>query len=214
MPVWRPRLRTRPRSPGQVLATALFGLFVANVNVSVLAVVIPQLVREFHTSKTVIAWMITGPTLAFAVLGPTAGKLGDLYGRRRVYLVGLGGTALFAALAAAAQTPGQLIAFRTAAAMFATSTGPAGMAIISTQFPRERRVQALGYWGLVAAGGPVLGLVIGGVVADAFGWRWLFIPQVPLALGCLVLAAVVLPETRVAGKVRFDVVGSVLLGLA
>jgi EmrB/QacA subfamily drug resistance transporter len=204
----------RPRSPGQVLATALFGLFVANVNVSVLAVVIPELVHEFHTSKTVIAWMITGPTLAFAVLGPTAGKLGDLYGRRRIYLVGLAGTALFAALAAAAQSPAQLIGFRTAAAIFATSTGPAGMAIISTQFSRERRVQALGYWGLVAAGGPVLGLVIGGVVADAFGWRWLFIPQVPLALVGLVLAAVVLPEARVADKVRFDVLGSVLLGLA
>jgi MFS family permease len=214
MPAATPRARSRSRSPGLVLATALFGIFVANVNVSVLAVVVPQLVEELHTTKTVIAWMITGPTLAFAVLGPTAGKLGDLYGRRLVYLVGLAGTALFAALAAAAQNAGQLIGFRTAAALFATSTGPAGMAIISTQFSRERRVQALGYWGLVSAGGPVLGLVIGGVVADAFGWRWLFIPQVPLALACLVLAAVVLPEARLPGRARFDVVGSVLLALA
>jgi len=192
----------------------LFGLFTTNFNVSVLAVVIPRLVTEFDTSKTTISWVVVGPLLAFAVLGPTAGKLGDLYGRRKVYLVSLAGVVVFAGLTAMARNPTQLIVFRTLSATFGASTGPAGMAIIAGLFPRERRVQALGYWGLVLAGGPVLGMVVGGPVADAFGWRWLFIPQVPLALIGFVLAAFVLPETASKGRARFDVAGSVTLALA
>jgi EmrB/QacA subfamily drug resistance transporter len=210
----RERVRASPRFTQIVLGVALFGLFTTNFNVSVLAVVIPRLVTDFDTTKSVISWVVTGPLLAFAVLGPTAGKLGDLYGRRKVYLVGLAGVAVFAGLTAVAQTSLQLIVFRTIAATFGSSTGPSGMAIIAEQFPRERRVQALGYWGLVLAGGPVLGMVIGGPIADAFGWRWLFIPQIPLAVIGLVLAALVLPETRADRRVRFDVVGSALLALA
>jgi EmrB/QacA subfamily drug resistance transporter len=203
----------KARSPGIVLATALFGLFATNFNISVLAVVVPTLERELHTTKTTITWVVTGPVLAFAVFGPTAGKLGDLYGRRRVYLVGLSGTAVFAALAATATTPGLLIAFRTIAALFGSSTGPSGMAIISGKFSRERRVQALGYWGLVSAGGPVLGLVIGGMVADAFGWRWLFVAQVPLTLLALAAAALILPEAQGRGAARFDLGGSALVAV-
>jgi EmrB/QacA subfamily drug resistance transporter len=211
---WRRQLRDSPRYTQVVLGVALFGLFTTNFNVSVLAVVIPRLVDDFDTTKSVISWVVTGPLLAFAVLGPTAGKLGDLYGRRKVYLVGLGGVAIFAGLTAVATSPLQLIVFRTVAATFGSSTGPSGMAIIAEQFPRDRRVQALGYWGLVLAGGPVLGMVIGGPIADAFGWRWLFIPQIPLAVLGLVLSALVLPETRADKRVRFDVAGSVLLAVS
>ena len=210
----RARLAAHPRYPQIVLGAALFGLFTTNWNVSVLAVVIPRLSTEFAAPKTTVTWVVVAPLLAFAVLGPTAGKLGDLHGRRKVYLTSLAGVVLFAACSAAAQSIGQLIAFRTLAMVFGASTGPAGMAIITALFPRERRVQALGYWGLVLAGGPVLGMVVGGPIVDAFGWRWLFVPQVPLALAGLVAAAFVLPETARATAVRFDVVGSATLAVA
>lgn len=209
----RERVARHPRYPHLVLGAALFGIFATNVNVSVLAVVIPRLVDDFDSTKTVATWVVTAPLLAFAVLGPTAGKLGDLYGRRTIYLVGLGGTVIFAGLTAAAPSMGSLIALRTIGATFGASCGPAGMAIISQLFPRDQRVKVLGYWGLVIAGGPVLGMVVGGPLADAAGWRWLFIPQVPFALLALAVAFVVLPETRAPGRVRLDVVGSVLLVL-
>jgi len=210
----RGRLAAHPRYPQIVLGAALFGLFTTNWNVSVLAVVIPRLATEFAAPKTTVTWVVVAPLLAFAVLGPTAGKLGDLYGRRKVYLTSLAGVVVFAVFSASAQSIGQLIAFRTLAMVFGASTGPAGMAIITALFPRERRVQALGYWGLVLAGGPVLGMVVGGPIVDAIGWRWLFIPQVPLALLGLVAAAFVLPETTRATSVRFDVVGSAALAVA
>ena len=84
----------RPRSSLLLLSVALFGLFSTNFNVSVLAIVVPRLVEDFDAPPSTVSWLVVGPTLAYAVLGPTAGKLGDLYGRRRVYLIGLAGCCL------------------------------------------------------------------------------------------------------------------------
>ncbi len=204
------------RAPGSqlLLAVALFGLFSTNFNVSVFALVVPKLVVDFNSPPSTVTWLVVGPTLAYAVFGPTAGKLGDLYGRRRVYMVGLAGCGAFAACTAAAPTAIIAILFRTASAVFGQSTAPTGLAIISEVFPRDQRVKALGYWGLVQAGGPVLGMVAGGLVIDHVGWRWLFIAQVPLTALAWIAAMKVLPRsTRVPG-VRFDLPGTVLLSTA
>lgn len=211
---WRSGLAERPGYPGILLAAALFGLFTTNFNVSVLAVVIPDLIDEFDTTANVISWVVVGPMLAFAVLGPMAGKLGDLFGRRRVYLVGLLGCCAFAGLTALAQGALPMVLLRSVSATFGSVTAPAAMAIISEHFPRERRVQALGYWGLVLAGGPVLGMMVGGPVAEQFGWRWLFIVQVPLTLVGFVVALAVLPVARRLPEVHFDVAGTLLLAVA
>lgn len=204
----------RSRSANRLLVVALFGLFTTNFNVSILAIVVPRLVSDFDAPPSTVSWLVVGPTLAYAVLGPTAGKLGDLYGRRRVYLIGLAGCCVFAGCTAAAPTAITAILFRTASAVFGQSTAPTGMAIISEVFPREQRVKALGYWGLVMAGGPVLGMVAGGPVIDHLGWRWIFIAQVPLTILSFTLAARVLPSTSRLRDVRFDVPGTVLLATA
>jgi EmrB/QacA subfamily drug resistance transporter len=204
----------RTRSAQLLLLVALFGLFTTNFNVSILAIVVPRLVSDFDAPPSTVSWLVVGPTLAFAVLGPTAGKLGDLYGRRRVYLIGLAGCCVFAACTAAAPTAITAILFRTASAVFGQSTAPTGMAIIAEVFPRDQRVKALGYWGLVMAGGPVLGMVAGGPVIDHLGWRWIFIAQVPLTIMAFVLAWRVLPQTTRQREVRFDVPGTTLLATA
>ena len=77
-------LPKRTRAQTRLLFVALFGLFSTNFNVSVLAIAVPRLVRDFEAPPSTVSWLVVGPTLAYAVLGPTAGKLGDLYGRRRV----------------------------------------------------------------------------------------------------------------------------------
>lgn len=148
------------------------------------------------------------------MFGPTAGKLGDLYGRRRVYLFGLAGCCVFAGLTAAAPSALMAIGFRTASAVFGYATAPTGMAIISEAFPDDQRVKALGYWGLVMAGGPLLGMVVGGPVIDAFGWRWIFIAQVPLTIIAFALARRFIPPSTRLDGVRFDIPGTVLLATA
>src|SRR3546814_8846608 len=101
-----------------------------------------------------------------------------------------------AAVTARSWSAGSLIAFRTLGAATGAAVGPASIAIINRLFPRERRVQAMGYWSMVGAGGPVIGVVAGGPIVESFGWRWIFIAQVPLTLCGLLLGLLMLPDRK------------------
>lgn len=215
--LWRERLVARAersaRYPWVVLAVALTGLFSVGFTITILSVSVPAIADDLGTTPGVLTWVITGPLLAYAVVGPAAGKLGDLSGSRRTYLLSLTGVMVTAAFTAGAWSAGALIAFRVLGAAVGSATGPASLAMINKLFPPERRAQALGYWSLVAAGGPVVGVVAGGPVVEAYGWRWIFVAQVPITLVAIVVGFAVLPETERRREVRFDLGGSVLLGL-
>lgn len=208
----RGRMAHSPRYPWLVLATALFGLFTVGFTITILAISVPRMAEEFNSVEATITWVVTGPMLAFAVVGPATGKLADIYGQRRMYLIGLGGAGIFAAFTAMAWDPASLISFRILSATMGAACGPASMAMINKLFTREQRVQAMGYWSLVMAGGPVIGAVAGGPVVEAFGWRWIFIAQVPVVLIGFLVSFVLLPEGDTVERVRFDFAGSMLLG--
>ena len=201
------------RSPWVVLATVLFGLFSVNITITILAVSIHRIAGEFHTADATMTWVVTGPMLAFGVIGPSVGKLGDRLGQRRIYLFGLFGAAVMAACSALAWNARSLILFRVLGAVEGAATGPASFAIISRVFPREQRVKALGFWSMVGAGAPVLGVVIGGPIVEAFGWRVIFIAQVPLTFLGLLVAWLIIPETPRQRTGTFDVAGAVLVAL-
>jgi EmrB/QacA subfamily drug resistance transporter len=197
-----------------VLTTVLFGLFTVGCTITILSVSVPRIAGDLHSDVSTVTWLITGPLLAFAVFGPAAGKLGDLYGQRRVYLVSMCFVTVFAALSAVAWSAGALIAFRVLGAATGAAVGPASMAVINRVFPRSRRVQAMGYWSMVGAGGPVIGVLIGGPIVEAYGWRWIFVGQVPLTLASLLVAYAILPDTAPRpGKGAFDVAGAATLAL-
>lgn len=208
-----PALRTN-RSPRAILVTLLVGLFTVNVTVTILAVSIPRIAGDLDASQSSLTWVVSGPILAFGIIGPAVGKLGDLWGQRRVFLLGLAGATLSAAASAVAWSAGSLIAFRVLAGAQGAATGPASFALIALVFPRSQRVKALGWWSMVAAGGPVVGVVIGGPLVSAFGWRAIFAAQVPLTLAAMVVAYRVLPETPRRGERTFDWGGALLLALA
>ena len=202
-----------PANRWRILVTVLFGLFTVNLTVTILAVSIHRIAHELHTSEPTMTWVVTGPMLAFGVIGPLVGKLGDRLGHRRVYLWGLGGAAVMAGASALAWNAGALIGFRTLGAIEGAATGPASFAVISRIFPRHERVKALGYWSMVAAGAPVIGVVAGGPLVEAFGWRAIFVGQVPLVAVALVFAYRLLPETPRQSAGRFDVAGAALMAL-
>ena len=208
------RMASDPRYPWVVLSVALFGLFSVGFTITILSVSIPRIADELGSDTSTVTWIVTGPLLAFAVVGPAMGKLGDLHGHRRVYGISMACVSVFAALTAAAWSAGALIAFRTLGAATGAAVGPASIAIINRLFPRERRVQAMGYWSMVGAGGPVVGVVAGGPIVETFGWRWIFIAQVPLTLLGLLLALLVLPETDRRLGSRFDFAGAGILAVA
>lgn len=212
----RERLRAKvarsERYPWIVLATALFGLFTVGFTITILAVSIPQMSDDLGAAEATLTWVITGPMLAFAIFGPAAGKLADTYGHRRIYLLGLAGAGLFAALTAVSWNAASLIAFRVIGATLGAACGPASMAMINKVFTPQARSQAMGYWSLVGAGGPVLGVVAGGPIVEAFGWRWIFVGQVPFVVAGLLVAFALLPASERQAREPFDVVGAVLLG--
>ncbi|MGK2949716.1 MAG: MFS transporter [Acidimicrobiales bacterium] len=207
------RVAGSPRYPWIVLVAALFGLFSVGFTITILSVSVPRIAEELGSDASTVTWVVTGPLLAFAVVGPAMGKLGDLYGHRRVYGFSMAFVCVFAALTAAAWSAGALIAFRVLGAATGAAVGPASIAIINRLFPRDRRVQAMGYWSMVAAGGPVIGVVAGGPIVETFGWRWIFIAQVPLTLSGLLLAMLVLPETPRRDRVAFDWAGAIVLAV-
>ncbi|MEZ5203742.1 MAG: MFS transporter [Acidimicrobiales bacterium] len=194
-----------------ILVVALFGLFAVNVTVTILAVSIHRIAEELGTSEPTMTWVVTGPMLAFGVIGPLVGKLGDRVGHRRIYLFGLAGAAVMAVASALAWNAGSLIAFRTLGAIEGAATGPASFALISRIFPGTERVRALGWWAMVAAGSPVVGVVAGGPLVEAFGWRAMFLGQVPLVLLALAFAIRLFPETPRHRTGRFDLAGAALL---
>lgn len=202
-----------PDNRWRILVTVLYGLFAVNVTVTILAVSIHRIAEELETSEGTMTWVVTGPMLAFGVVGPLVGKLGDRLGHRRVYLWGLVGAAVMAAASAVAWNAGSLIGFRTLGAIEGAATGPASFAVISRIFPQHERTKALGYWAMVAAGSPVVGVVAGGPLVEAFGWRAIFVGQVPLVLVALVFAYRLLPDTPRSAHGRFDVAGAALVAL-
>ena len=195
------------------LIVVLSGLFAVSATITVLVVSLDSIATDLHTSTSTINWALTGPMLAFGVVGPAFGKAGDLWGHKRLFLMGLMGAALFSALTAVAWNAATMILFRTLSATAGSATGPAAMAFINRMFEPEERVRPLGYWSFTTAGAPVLGVVLGAPVVEAVGWRIIFVVQAPLLVLALLVSWRLLPETERKPDVKFDLRGSAVLGL-
>ena len=189
-----------PRYQWWALIALLAGLLSLNITFTVFVVALPTVKADFHTSFSVLAWASTGPLLAFGVAAPFFGKVGDLFGHRRLYQFGLLGAMVSAVLTATAPDVGMLLFARCLDGVQGAATGTASMAIILELFAPQDRVKALGWWSLVGAGGPVLGVTLGSPVIQYFGWRTLFWGQLVLLIIASVVVAVLLPTRRGAAR--------------
>ncbi|HEY1653273.1 MAG TPA: MFS transporter [Acidimicrobiales bacterium] len=183
-----------PRYQWWSLVALLAGLLSLNITFTVFVVALPTVKADFHTNFSVLAWASTGPLLAFGVAAPFFGKAGDLFGHRRLYQFGLVGAMVSAVLTATAPDVGMLLFARALDGVQGAATGTASMAIILELFAPADRVKALGWWSLVGAGGPVLGVTLGSPVIQYFGWRTLFWGQLVLLVIASVVVAVLLPS--------------------
>ena len=195
------------------LIVVLAGLFTTSSTITVLVVSLQTIADDLDSSVNTLNWSITGPMLAFGVVGPAYGKIGDLYGHKKVYVYGLLFSGLFAAMTPFAWSGGSMVLFRLLSAVAGSATGPAAMAYVNRLFEPEERVRPMGLWSFTTAGAPVLGVVLGGPVVESVGWQMIFIVQAPLLIGASVVAWKLLPQTARMENVKFDVKGSVALGL-
>lgn len=216
--VLRAWLSRRAPNAGQskwlILTAVLLGNFAAGIVFTLLSVARTTIADELGAPPSLVLWAFTAPSLAAAMVAPSFGRLGDLRGHKRMLMIGLGGGMISALLVALSPNVGALIFFRAVSAVLGASLGPSSLALIFRVFERDDRLKAMGYWSLVNAGSPVIGVLIGGPIVDRFGWRSMFLGQIPLFLIAVVVGFVVLPETPKRAVKRFDWLGASLLGAA
>ena len=194
--------------------SVLLGLLATNITFTIFNVALVNIAKGLHTTSTTLTWAITGPLLVVGVSAPMLGRLGDVRGHRRLYLAGMIGSLVCAAITAISWNAGVLIAARLFSGVGGAALTASSWALLFRVYGPSERTQVLGWWSLVGAGGPVIGVAIGGPVVQAFGWRWIFVAQVPLILAALVVNARVLPETERSLGEKLDVRGALLLAAA
>jgi EmrB/QacA subfamily drug resistance transporter len=201
------------RRPGLVLAVCSLATFLAFLDVTIVNIAFPAITRSFDaTSLADLSWVFGAYNVVFAALLIPAGRAADLLGRRRVFLAGLALFAVASAACAAAPTAGLLVAARVLQAVAAALLVPTSLALLLPAFPPERRGAAVGTWGAMGGIAAATGPALGGVLVDSFGWRAVFLVNVPVVAVTLVAGWRVLAESRGGGSGLPDPLSVLLLG--
>ncbi|MER6127293.1 MFS transporter [Streptomyces sp. NPDC001795] len=198
------------------LALILVAAFMVVLDFSIVNVALSSIQRELHVSAASVQWVVTAYAIAFGGLLILGGRAGDLYGRRRLFLSGIGVFTAASLAGGLARDPVLLIAARVVQGTGAAMVAPAALSLITTGFAEgPRRTRALGLYGATASIGFVAGQVLGGVLVEFLSWRSVFLVNVPVGLAALLLAPHVLRESRLARAGRkLDTLGAVLITLA
>ncbi|MEV4286819.1 MFS transporter [Nonomuraea bangladeshensis] len=198
------------------LAVLLVAQFMLAVDFSILNVALPAIGDDLGFSLGGLQWIATAFALCAAGFTLFFGRIGDLLGRKRIFLGSLALLGVASLVGGLAPTPELLIAARVAQGLATAAATPSGLALLTTSFPEgPLRQKALGLNGALMSAGFTAGAVLGGVLTDVLSWRWAFFVNVPVALAVLVVAPAVIAESRPADRPRLDLPGalSVTLGL-
>src|SRR5512146_1063825 len=201
----------RPPSPAWTLMIASAGAFMTCVDTMVVTTALPVLRVSLHGTLADLEWTVNAYNLAFACLLLTGATLGDRFGRRRMFCIGLAAFTTASAAAALSPTAGALIAARAVQGAAAALVLPLTLTLISDAFSPGKRGRAIGVWGGVISIGGAVGPVIGGVVADGLSWQWIFWLNVPVGAVLIPLAASRLRESR-GPAAPLDATGLLLAG--
>jgi EmrB/QacA subfamily drug resistance transporter len=203
-------VQTSRRSPWLVLTVLCLGFFMILLDTTIVNIAVPDLTSDLEADLDQVLWIVNAYTLVYAGLLITGGRLGDLYGQKRLFLIGLVVFTLASAACGLAQSPGQLIATRALQGVGGALLTPQTLAIITVTFPPERRGSAYGIWGAVAGIATLAGPTLGGALVTAWGWRWIFYVNLPIGIATFVLAVTILPDLRFNRRLRLDWLGTVL----
>ncbi|HWK93642.1 MAG TPA: DHA2 family efflux MFS transporter permease subunit [Luteimicrobium sp.] len=204
-----PLVDLKGRSPWSVLPPLVLGFFMIMVDTTIVNIAVPSIQKAFDADITAVGWLNSGYLLSFAVLMLPAGRLGDRYGPRGLFISGL---VLFTISSAACGLAGSiafLIAARVVQGVGAALMTPQTMAVITRVFPAASRGAALGVWGMVAGLATIAGPVLGGLLVESWGWEWIFYVNIPVGVVALFWSFATVPHLE-THKRYFDVLGTVL----
>jgi len=206
------------RAKNMALLLLAMTQFVVVIDASIVNIALPSIGVALHFSQANLSWVVNAYTLTFGGFLLLGGRLADLLGRRRMFMIGLVVFSLASLLGGLAQSETWLIAARAVQGLGAAIVSPAALSIITTTFAEgEERNRALGVWGAVAGAGGAAGVLLGGILTSGLSWRWVLFVNVPIGLLCTVLAPKVLVKSHAESESRsFDIPGAVTVtaGLA
>jgi EmrB/QacA subfamily drug resistance transporter len=191
-----------------MLAVLGMGQLMVVLDATIVNIALPSAQQDLGFSNADRQWVVTAYSLAFGGLLLLGGRLADLFGRRRMLLIGLVGFAAASALGGAAQGFGLLVAARATQGAFGAALAPAALSMLTVTFsdPQERG-KAFGIFGSIAGAGAAVGLLLGGALTEYLSWRWCLYVNVPIAVGAAVGALLILPKTGRSGDVHLDIPG-------
>ncbi|MFD7260259.1 MFS transporter [Streptomyces sp. NPDC059874] len=196
------------------LAIVMTATFMDLVDVTIVNIAIPSMRQHLGASTSAIQWITAGYALAFAAGLITGGRLGDIYGRKRVFLIGITGFTVASLLCGIAANPGMLVASRIFQGGMAAMMVPQVLAIIHVTFPPHERGKVFGMFGAIVGLGAVSGPMLGALLSDGnfFGleWRPIFLINLPVGIAAVILGRVFISESKAPKALRLDLVGVVL----
>ncbi|MFD0819283.1 DHA2 family efflux MFS transporter permease subunit, partial [Micromonospora zhanjiangensis] len=204
-PVERPK-----HSPWLVLSVLCLGFFMILLDTTIVNIAIPDMSTRLDASLDQILWVVNAYVLVYAVLLITAGRLGDLYGPKRLFLVGLVVFTLASAACGFARNPEQLIIARVIQGAGGALLTPQTLSVITMIFPAEKRGAAFGLWGAVAGVATVAGPTLGGYLVTNWGWEYIFFVNLPIGVLAVVMAAIVMPDIKLNRRHKLDWAGTAL----
>lgn len=205
-----------------VMAAVAMGVFLGTIDGSIVNVALPTLVEDLQTDFPTVQWVVLGYLLTTAILMLSAGRAGDMIGKKPIYMLGFVIFTTGSVLCGLAPSVQWLIAFRVLQAVGASMTSALGMAIITEAFPPQERGKALGFMGTIVSIGIVVGPTVGGIIVDAISWHWIFFVNLPVGIVGILMVLRYVPNFKPLGKQTFDYLGaatmlisllSLLLGL-
>src|SRR5438105_2191336 len=197
-------------NPWLVLVVLTTGFFMILLDTTIVNVAIPAMSAGLNATLDEILWVLNAYILVYAVLLITAGRLGDLFGQRNLFAIGLAVFTLASALCGLAQNSWELVAARIVQGVGGALLTPQTLAILTSIFPPERRGAAFGIWGGVAGLATIAGPTLGGAIITYIDWRWIFFINVPVGIGALIATFAIVPDLRPGRRQGWDLVGVIL----
>src|SRR5215472_9696325 len=201
-----------------ILAIVGAAFFMTVLDVSIVNVAIPSIQKDLKIAESTVQWVLTAYAITFGGFLLLGGRMADLLGRKRIFIVGLVLFTLASLACGLANSAGVLIASRAVQGVGAAIISPAALSIVQTTFEEgAERNKALGIWGALGGSGAAAGVLFGGILTKYLGWQWIFFVNVPVGAVVLAVTRPIVPESR--GELthrRFDVAGAVTVtsGLA
>jgi len=197
-----------------VLLATIIGSGIVFLDGTIVTLALPKISTSLNAGFSSLQWIVDGYLLSLSSLILIGGSLGDIYGRKKIYLAGLAGFGATSLLCGLSPNTEFLVLMRIIQGVFGALLVPGSLAIINTNFAKKDRGAAIGLWSAFAGAFTALGPLVGGYLLDVVSWRWIFFINVPLVIICFIVSAIAIKDSREKRTRRLDTYGALLAALS